>query len=83
VVEPNFSVLSNPCRVTLAQRSCIVFSEKQRYIPIVPKLGGIVMLRDTKPDQQQEIVATKQPKLTVPGVDANEPQPPAPFQYNP
>lgn len=79
--ELPFHILSNPARVTLAQRSTLMFPKSQRYQPIKSNLTGFVMLNDTKPDEPEVLVTAKTPKLGVPGVSDDEPQPPKPFEY--
>jgi len=79
--EPEFEILHNPARVTWSQQKQITFDPKQRYVPVKEKLAGIVMLRDTRPDEKEELVASKTIKIGVPGISDDEPEPPQPFQF--
>jgi len=45
------------------------------------KLAGIVMLSDTQQDQAEEFVVPTPPKIGIPGISDDEPEPPAPFQF--
>eukprot|EP01134_Creolimax_fragrantissima_P008306 CFRG8306T1 len=78
-----YQILENPARVVPAQRQYIQI-EGSRYTP-VRELAGIVMVRDTRPMEVEELVA-----LTAPQSDAakqadeedkNEPEPPQPFDF--
>lgn len=81
--EPEFEILSNPARVTFKQRLVVSFSqtEDSRYIPVKKALSGIVMLRDRKQGDAEELVVPKPPKIGVPGVSDDEPNPPEPFEF--
>jgi len=43
--------------------------------------AGIVMLIDSKPQEAEDFVVAKAPKIGVPGVSDDEPDPPEPFQF--
>jgi len=79
--EPNFEQLKNPARVTWAQQPLVTADENQRYRPLKKKLAGIVLLSDAHPDQAEEFVIPTPPKIGVPGISDDEPDPPAPFQF--
>jgi len=80
--EADFEELKNPARVTWAQQPLVTFDpQKQRYRPLKQKLSGIVMLRDTTPDQPEEFVQPTPPKIGIPGISDDEPEAPAPFQF--
>jgi len=57
--EPLFEVLNNPARVTPSQLLFISFDVDPRYVPIV-KEYGIVLLKDTKPQEKRRITRNKQ-----------------------
>jgi len=79
-VIPKEEYLENPARVTPNQ---IKYSEwiDARYKPIKPqqRLFGVIIVKDTKPFEQKEIVEAK--TLDASGVHGNEPKPPKPFTY--
>jgi len=79
--EPPFETLHNPARVTAAQQRFITWETDQRYIPIKKQLAGIVMLRDTRPEDPEKIVITKAPTVGIPGISEDEPEPPEPFTF--
>lgn len=81
--EPGFFELSNPCRVTRAQRSRVTFNEDNRYTPVVPdaqRALGIVMLKDGKPSEPETFVEVK---LNPLGDERSEPGPPEEFIWVP
>ena len=80
--ELPFHVLSNPARITLPQLSTLTWPKQQRYQPVKQQLAGFVLLQDTQPDKVETLVKGKTPKIGVPGVSDDEPEPPAPFQYS-
>ena len=79
--ELPFHVLSNPARVTLPQLSTLTWPKAQRYVPVKQQLSGFVLLEDTQPSKEELLVRGKTPKIGVPGVSDDEPEPPAPFEY--
>jgi 26S proteasome regulatory subunit N2 len=78
--EPEFELLQNPARVTWAQRGLVAPGPGERYVAMSELLAGIVMLRDLTPDVAEEIVVSTPPKLGVPGISDDEPEPPADFE---
>ncbi|KAJ6231397.1 26s proteasome non-atpase regulatory subunit 1 [Anaeramoeba flamelloides] len=79
--EPEEEILENPTRITLDQRKYITFDVDPRYKPVKESAKfGIVMLLDTKPDEEEELIeisfdtAEKEEK-------EKEPEPPEPFEY--
>ena len=80
--ELPFHVLSNPARVTLPQLASLTWPKQQRYQPVKQQLAGFVLLNNTQPDKAEQLVKGKTPKIGVPGVSDDEPEPPAPFQYS-
>lgn len=85
--EASFEVCDNPARVTWAQQSLLSFSQTQRFAPITSSLSpGFVMLRDTNTgsasaSEEVEFVVFDPPKMRVHGVDDDEPEPPADFEF--
>jgi len=75
--EPNFEILKNPARVTPTQLPLITFDVDPRYLPIVSDYG-VVLLKDTKPDEKEELLDANQ---TVSNEYENEPSPPEPFTF--
>merc|ERR1712112_359527 len=62
-----YEILMNPSRVLASQAKYISFEneklEKQRYVPVLPTSRGIIMLDDTTPDEEENILlAEKKPE---------------------
>jgi len=84
VEEPDFEILSNPARVTRAQLPKISFDVDPRYVPVTEGVHGIVLLRDTKPGEKEQIIPATLPTSAGVGVmddEANEPESPEPFEF--
>uniref|UniRef100_A0A1I8HYZ4 26S proteasome non-ATPase regulatory subunit 1 n=1 Tax=Macrostomum lignano TaxID=282301 RepID=A0A1I8HYZ4_9PLAT len=84
--EPNFSLLSNPCRVMRAQQRLVTL-EGGRYQPVKSvTIGGIIMLRDRRPDEKESLVPTVKAhgptSANSKEDDLPEPPPPEPFQWS-
>ena len=82
--EPAFEILNNPARVTKGQISVLSFDSDERYVPLKKEnIYGIVMLKDTKPEQEEVFVEPKAPK--TPGgsgePEEDEAEPPEPFEW--
>jgi len=79
--EPTFDTLNNPARVMKPQLRVIHMPEGSRYQPVKElNCGGIVLMKDTKPDDSEELVVP----VTALGPkteEENEPEPPEPFRY--
>merc|ERR1719436_2069142 len=78
-----FEMLQNPCRALNQQLKVISFAPEQcRYTPLKPlSTGGIILLRDGKPDDPEDLleaVVAGGPKAET---DEAEPEPPQPFEY--
>ncbi|CAN8069150.1 unnamed protein product [Agarophyton chilense] len=72
-----YTILDNPCRVLPAQEKYITWDvpgvAEQRYEPVVSgRVAGIVMMRDTKPDSEEEIVAMQTLVLPPPPETAGQ-----------
>lgn len=80
--EAKFEVLENPARVTWKQKSVMSYDKTQRYQPVKKVLcPGVAMLRDSSPDEAEDIVVVKAPKIGVPGISDDEPEAPKPFEF--
>ncbi|KAL3847530.1 hypothetical protein ACJMK2_018435, partial [Sinanodonta woodiana] len=79
--EPNFQMLANPARVMRSQLKVLAMPEGSRYVPMKDiSNGGLIMLRDVKPDEKEEIVepvVAGGPKIE----EEEEPEPPEPFEW--
>ncbi|KAL4147647.1 hypothetical protein PRNP1_011401 [Phytophthora ramorum] len=83
VKEPSVFTFTTPARVTLAQESVISLDTAQRYVPVMhptQRLAGVIMLRDTTPDEAEDVEAVKAPAAA--GAE-NEADPPEPFEWEP
>jgi len=76
--EPAFEILNNPCRVTPSQLTYISFDVDSRYVPVASVVSSIVLLKDTKPEEKEELIDIN--KISAVAVD-NEPSPPEPFEF--
>ena len=89
VTEDKTETLSNPTRVTGPQAKLTSFPKGQRYSSVkyhregskIRQLSGFVVLKDSTPDALEEIVVSKVPRFSTPGVSGDEPQPPEPFAF--
>lgn len=81
--EPTFQLLKNPARVMKQQLKVIQMVDGTRYIPIKDiTIGGIVMLRDQKSEDPEELVEPLPAGGPKPVEDeGDEPEPPEPFEY--
>jgi len=78
--EPNTFRLANPSRVTKKQSGLCEFDLKQRYKPVRSLVvGGVVMLTDSTPEEEEEVFAVKAPSLDA----EDEAEPPEPFEWAP
>ncbi|XP_076436013.1 26S proteasome non-ATPase regulatory subunit 1-like [Babylonia areolata] len=79
--EPTFELLQNPARVMKNQLRVLSPAEGTRYRPVKElSHGGIIMLKDVKPDQEEDLVEFVQaggPKTE----EEEEPEPPEPFEW--
>lgn len=64
-----------------------VVSSASKWIPAVPVTGsahgGIVMLRDVRPDEPGEVQTVRAPRPGEDSEEGPEPDPPAPFEWTP
>ncbi|XP_046557496.1 LOW QUALITY PROTEIN: 26S proteasome non-ATPase regulatory subunit 1-like [Haliotis rubra] len=79
--EPTFEMMANPARVMKSQLKVLSMGEEVRYTPVKDlTIGGIVMMKNTKPGEDEEIVETVAaggPKIE----EEEEPEPPEPFEW--
>jgi 26S proteasome regulatory subunit N2 len=83
--EPNFEILENPARVLRAQLRHISFDVDPRYVPATTvDVSGIVLLRDTKPGEQEDLIndSVTASTTTAAAAEENEPNPPEPFEFD-
>lgn len=80
--EPSSFTFTTPARVTLAQQASVAFDLTQRYVPILPsqRPSGVIILRDTTPDEKEDVDVVKAPAAA--GAE-NEAEPPEPFEWEP
>ncbi|CAL1544748.1 unnamed protein product [Lymnaea stagnalis] len=79
--EPNFEILSNPARTMKAQLKVLTL-ETSRYTPVKDlSHGGIIMLKNSKPEEQEDIVETVQAGGPKAEEEEEEPEPPEPFEW--
>jgi 26S proteasome regulatory subunit N2 len=78
--EPSCEVLQNPARVTRAQYRHITYDVDERYRPVTEAAYGVVILRDLKPQDEEDLITS-----TVPSANSEpeeeEPAPPEPFEF--
>lgn len=78
--EPTYQMLENPARVMKAQLKVLSLPDG-RYTAVKDVInGGFIMLKDSKPDEKEEIVesvAAGGPKVE----EEEEPEPPEPFEW--
>jgi len=81
--EPASYLLANPCRVTPAQASVCAFGMDQRYRPVRPggRAVGIVLLMDTRPDEEEDVDTMELPSLD--DGEEEEADAPEPFEWSP
>jgi len=79
--EPEFELLSNPARVTRSQLKHITFDVDSRYIPVTESVHGIVLLKDTKPGEAEDIIKGGVPTLGSQEEEGDEPEPPEAFEF--
>ncbi|GFO48120.1 26S proteasome non-ATPase regulatory subunit 1 [Plakobranchus ocellatus] len=79
--EPTFEILSNPARTMKAQLK-VLSLEGSRYTPVKDlSHGGIILLKNSKPGESEEIVETVQAGGPKAEEEEEEPEPPEPFEY--
>jgi len=82
--EPDFEIKANPSRVTLAQLKYLSFDADERYTPIRTENAlGIVLLRNLKPEEDEEFVSTSNINSAPKQDEEEEAKPPEPFEYDP
>jgi len=84
LVEPklDYEILENPARVLRMQERVIASLPDSRYIPIsTGRRAGIIVLKDTTPDQAEDLLLSNIPMPGGANPDEEEPDPPAPFEF--
>ncbi|KAJ3041540.1 proteasome regulatory particle base subunit [Rhizophlyctis rosea] len=84
--EPAFETLKNLARVVPSQAKHIAFKEDSRYVPIKKgPVGGIMIMQDRRAAENEELISFTAPAAGPPSAtasdEADEPAPPAPFEY--
>ena len=79
--EPSFTNLANPARCLIAQKKFVAMPADCRYEPVSKKLFGVVMLRDSQPGTEAELVQVEIPATAAPPKEEEEPPAPEPFEY--
>jgi len=82
IVKPEVEseILKNPARVTPSQLPFVSFGEDTRYVPIT-EAYGIVLLKDTKPEEKEELLEKTNSKVEDNLDSGNEPEAPDAFQF--
>lgn len=82
VKEPSTFTFTTPARVTLAQEAVVSFDLTQRYVPILPaqRSAGVIILRDTTPDEKEDVDVVKAPVAAGTESEADAPEP---FEWEP
>ena len=76
------AMLSNPVRVTKAMMEFVRVPAGQRYAPVSKEIGwGILVLDDSTPGEEEQVIKVAPPPPFE--FDPNEPEPPAPFEWEP
>eukprot|EP00049_Salpingoeca_infusionum_P024811 m.17180 g.17180 ORF g.17180 m.17180 type:complete len:931 (-) comp7356_c0_seq1:1525-4317(-) len=85
-VEPDFDTLANPARVVKDQLAVIEIPDECRYQPVTKDkfVSDIVVLADSTPGEEEELIALEEPSDAGDGssADGPEPTPPPPFEFN-
>jgi len=79
-----YEILENPARVLRAQERLIGPLTGSRYVPVTTtRRVSIVLLKDTTPDEAEELLESSALAAPADGEDPDEeePQPPAPFEF--
>ncbi|KJE92162.1 proteasome 26S subunit [Capsaspora owczarzaki ATCC 30864] len=86
-VEPDFELLTNPARIVPDQVH-VTSLRDERYRTVLKSalVGGIVIVEDNTPELPEELIeiAIPTPKVSAAntvGDEADEPEPPQPFEY--
>lgn len=79
--EPTLFNVGNPARITKSQSAYCEFDLTQRYRPVRTSVKpfGVVILTDSTPDEEEDVLAVKAPSLEPEG----ELAPPEPFDWTP
>lgn len=79
--EATFELLPNPARTMKAQLKVLTL-EESRYTPVKDlSHGGIIILKNVKPGEEEDIVEIVQAGGPKGEEDEEEPEPPEPFEW--
>ena len=81
--DPPTHRLSNPARMTLAQRQYVAFDPDQRYTPVHNNVTGIMMLSDATPDEQDDELQNVETPAATSADEEEEADCPEPFDWTP
>jgi 26S proteasome regulatory subunit N2 len=77
-----WEVLENPARVLRAQERVIAPLAGSRYVSIYAgRRSGIIVLKDTTPDEEEDLLTATATAVAGENADEEEPEPPAPFEF--
>ena len=77
-----FEVLDNPARVLRAQERHMSLLPGARYVPVAAgRRAGIIVLKDTAPDEEEDLLQATAQAPPGANADEEEPSPPAPFEF--
>ncbi|KAG1473109.1 hypothetical protein G6F56_001140 [Rhizopus delemar] len=81
--EENFEVLENMARVVPTQLKHVSFKDNSRYTPVKSESsGGIIMLIDTKPEEEEDLLQPRIPAAEARSAQQEEEAAPfEPFEY--
>jgi len=82
--EPDLAteILENPARVLRPQERVIAPLPGSRYVPVSGRRAGIIVLKDTTPDMEEDLLSTTALSArSADQADEEEPEPPAPFEF--
>ncbi|KAL1524590.1 hypothetical protein AB1Y20_019480 [Prymnesium parvum] len=80
--QPDMEVLENPARVLRTQEKHIALLPNARYVPVAAgRRAGIIVLKDTTPDEEEELLQVTAVGPAGASADEEEPSPPAPFEF--
>eukprot|EP00298_Acanthocystis_sp_HF-20_P013309 c20292_g1_i1.p1 GENE.c20292_g1_i1~~c20292_g1_i1.p1 ORF type:complete len:994 (-),score=429.46 c20292_g1_i1:12-2993(-) len=80
--EKTNEVLKNPARVVPSQQKVVEFILDQRYVPVnTSKVNGFVVVNDTQPGSEQDLVQASIQPTPVAAEEEPEPEAPAPFRW--
>ncbi|KAL3926891.1 MAG: hypothetical protein SGPRY_003087 [Prymnesium sp.] len=80
--QPDMEILENPARVLRTQEKYISLLPNSRYVPVAAgRRAGIIVLKDTTPDEAEDLLQITALAPDGANADEEEPLPPAPFEF--